>query len=353
MTATVRDVARAARVSLGTVSRVINGDPRVDGVLAKRVESAIGSLNYRRLRRRRRSGAGAPPLAGRTIALVLLGYHRSLIELPVVAAALHGVEAAVARGGGSLSLIDLPDPRALTATLRDTGYDAVVCKAALQGDPLGRSPRTLLARLRAQPLVWLLGRPRGAWGDSVDPDDVAVGTLACEHLLARGHRRLAYLSPKPDHVSLERRCMAFAWRSQREGVAAQAFVGTDQRWELPLRPPTEVAQVDALVDRLLAARPRPTAVFCPADSIAALVYRALATRRLEVGRDLSVVSANNEVALQVGLHPGLDTLDVHAEDAGRRAVDHLAWRLAHPGEAAAMSIQIAPELLVRGSVAQL
>jgi DNA-binding LacI/PurR family transcriptional regulator len=280
---------------------------------------------------------------------VLLGFHRSLVELPVVAAALHGVEAAVARAGGTLAFIDLPDPSSPPATLRERAYDALVCKAAQQGDPLARCPRALAESLRARPLVWLLCRPLAGVGDTVDADDVDLGSRACEHLLAHGHRRLAVLDPDPGHRTLERRRMAFCWRAQQAGIQPLSLVGGAPRRALPLRP-IDAARVDALVDRLLAARPRPTALFCPADSIAALVYRALAARGLSVGADLSLVSGNNEAPLLAGLHPGLDTFDVRAELAGRRAVAQLAWRLEHPDEPPGMTIHIAPTLVQRGSV---
>jgi DNA-binding LacI/PurR family transcriptional regulator len=347
--ATVRDVARVAKVALGTVSRVLNGEQGVDAELALRVERAMATLRYRRLRRPRQSPSAASTLAGRRLALVLLGFHRSLVDLPVVAAALHGVEAEVARAGGSLAFVDVPDPSSPPQALRDRAYDALVCKAAQQGDPLARCPRALAESLRARPLVWLLCRPLAGVGDSVDADDVAIGTMACEYLLARGHRRLAVLDPDPGHRTLERRRMAFTWRAQQAGAQLQSFVGAAPRRGLPLRP-IEAGQVDALVDKLLAARPRPTALFCPADSIAALVYRALAARGLSVGRELSLVSANNETPLLAGLHPGLDTIDARAELAGRRAVAQLAWRLDHPDDPSGMTIQVAPTLVERGSV---
>jgi DNA-binding LacI/PurR family transcriptional regulator len=81
------------------------------------------------------------------------------------------------------------------------------------------------------------------------------------------------------------------------------------------------------VDKVLAQRQRPTAIFVPADSIAVQVYRALAIRGINIGDDISILSVNNEKSLIAGLHPMLSTFDIHAEEIGCRSVELLLWRI--------------------------
>jgi LacI family transcriptional regulator len=276
---------------------------------------------------------------------------RSLANLPVVALAIHGAESAITSAGGTLLFADVPTLAELPKSLARNRVDGVILKGALQGDAIGSS--RALDTLRRLPSVWLLGRPASTWGDCIAADDFRIGKLAAEHLIAPGHRRIAFLNPKPNHVNFARREASFVWHAEQSpGVRVQRFVSAPQtRWELPLRPAQDVACVQELVDALLAAKDRPTAVFTPGDSIAALVYRALAARGLKAGQDLSVMSANNEQSITQLLHPSLTTIDVHAEQIGRRAVDQLTWRLSNRNEPN-IEITIEPELIPGDSVAQ-
>src|SRR5579871_2651615 len=92
--ATISDVARLAKVSVGTVSRVIHAHPAVSRDNQLRVENAIATLNYSP-RQRKASISDLNPLEQKTVLLLTLGMDRSLAMLPVVAAAIGGVEQAV------------------------------------------------------------------------------------------------------------------------------------------------------------------------------------------------------------------------------------------------------------------
>lgn len=350
MKVTVREVARAANVSIGTVSRVLNGHPSVSPENADRVNEIVSSLNYRPLRDRAKTDE-AQPLRGKNIALVLLGMDRSLVTLPVVAAAIHGAEAALAKSGASVFLVDVPDLSHVPPALFKSDLDGVILKGALQGSLIGATRNRLLNRLRELPTVWILGRPEGCWGDVVTANDPILGQLAADYLISRGHKRLAFLNPKPDHVTFKRREMGFVWRAEELGATVQRVVGTHpEQWELPLCPTRDVSAVQDLVEQLLASNPRPTAIFAPGDSIAALIYRALAARQMQVGRDISVISCNNERTLNSGLYPSLITIDTHAELIGERAVEQLGWRLRHLHEAPAVEIAIESTLVDGDSV---
>src|SRR5262249_22109535 len=145
---------------------------------------------------------------------------------------------------------------------------------------------------------------------------------------------------------------SFVWHAQRAGAVVASFLGRPTEWELPLRPIDQVELVDGLVDRLLAADPRPTAGFVPGGSGAAMGYPGLAGGGLRVGRDLSLVSCNHEAPLLAGLYPTPTTIDIHAEEIGRLAVDQLAWRLAR-GPRAGLDVGVEPTLVEGQSVARL
>ena len=129
----------------------------------------------------------------------------------------------------------------------------------------------------------------------------------------------------------------------------------------PLQPVMDVAQVLPLVDEAtenLRRRPSrgstesPSAIFCPADNIAALVFRALATRGLVAGRDMSVVSCQNERSLIAGLWPSLATIDVHPQRIGRMAVDLLSRRISGEFSGSEVQISVCPTFIPGGSLSR-
>ncbi|MBN2292872.1 MAG: LacI family DNA-binding transcriptional regulator [Pirellulales bacterium] len=351
MAATIRDVATAAEVSVGTVSRVINGHPAVSGEIVGRVLDAIETLKYHP-RQRKASNQALNPLERMNVMLILLGMDRSLVSLPVVASAIHGVEAALAEARANLLFSDLPDVRRLPEAIAQNRVDAVILKGALQGDLAGATDPVLAGKLRSLPAVWVLGRPEGFFGDVVQVDDMIVGRMAAEYLVSKGHRRLAFISVKPSQVTLMRRQASFMFFAQQAGASVQAYLGDQQQWQFPSRAVDEVEDVQALLDRLLNEPKRPTAVFAPDDSVGAMLYGALARRGLQAGRDLSLISCNNDKPLLTGLYPSVTTIDVHAEEIGRRAVDQLAWRWSRPGRPY-QDVGIEPNLVEGESVMQI
>jgi LacI family transcriptional regulator len=232
--------------------------------------------------------------------------------------------------------------------------EGVILKGALQGNLAAQVNPALMEVLRQLPIVWVLGRPRGCQGDVVQVNDTLAGQLAAEHLVSHGHRRLAFVSAKPSHVFLMRRQASFTFYAQQAGATVKAYLGDDRAWQFPSPAIDHVELVQGLVDRLLAerARERPTAIFTPDDSVGTMVARALAVRGLKLGSDLSLMSCNNERPLLIGIHPALTTIDVHAHEIGRRAVDQLAWRMAHP-DAACLDIGVEPTLVEGESVVKL
>lgn len=351
---TVRDVAKVAEVSVGTVSRVLRGEPNVAEATARRVQDAVDQLNYAPLRRRSNHDPDRP-LLRKSIALVLLGMDRSLETLPSVASGIHGTESALAAAGAHVLLADLPRVDHVPQPLFRRQTHGVLAKGALQTSFLDQADPGLIACLRKTPTVWFLGRPHGAdWGDVVQSDDASAGRLAAEHLLALGHRHVAILDPKPSHVTLGQRCASFAWHAAQGGAKID-HLSSDQRQAgaatLPLGSVNNPDVIEGLLGRLLKLRRKPTAVFVPADCIAAMVYRLCARRGLTIGKDLSLISCNNELSLLAGLYPEVTTIDIRAQQIGRQAVEQLIWRLGHP-DAPNVSVSVEPRLVEGMSVAK-
>lgn len=350
MSQTLQSIASAAKVSISTVSRALNGHPAISSETVARVQHEAKRLHYQR-RRSHIVVQSQPPLAMRTIAVMVLGMERSLMTLPVNADVISGAERALAVAGAQVQLAFVPDVDHPPGGHLRHKPDGLILAGALQGEMLANSASKLMHHLQQLPTVWVLGRPRGCWGDAVVSDDHGTGARAAEYLFRLGHRRLAFLNPKPDHLLFQRREDGFVAMAHRLGAEVQSFCKAPKAgWNLPLPAPQTVEAVQELVDAVLACKPRPTTIFAAADSVAALVYRALAVRGQRVGRNISVISANNDVPIIAGLHPRLTTFDVKAHDLGRLAAQQLALRMSCPADIPACEILLASELVEGESV---
>lgn len=356
--ATITDVATSAGVALGTVSRVLNNHVDVNPEIRDRVLSVARKLGYHRLRQRRISAprAGARNGSTGTVAVVIFGMEDTLVQLPVISSALQGIERALSAQGRSLMLANIAKGDRLPPFLAEGGVQGLILKGPNQGllPEVGESD--LLHQLYRLPRVWLMGRLPNARGDHCNFDTEIAGRLVVEHLQAKGHRRIAFMNPKPGQTQFERVKTSFANSCARLGLDYTLLeVEPPARLSWPLPAITRQENVDLLVERWakLPARTRPTALFVPSDRTATQLYTTLARRQLVPGRDVSVVSCNNEKSLLTNLHPAPTTIDIHAELIGRRAVDLLLWRAAHPEEMVDSQVLIEPSLVEGESVAAL
>lgn len=355
---TVLDVARIADVAVGTVSRVLNTPAAVRTDIRERVEEAMKSLNYQRLRQRART-AGTDTVRPRrrgSIGILLLGMDDSLAHLPVITEALHGVELATAAENLNLMLANVPLADRMPAFLAKNQVDGVILKSPLLGDFQRCAGAELVAAIKRVPHVWLIGLPENAEGDVCAADNDTGGRLAAEYLRKRGHRRIGFLHPRAGQTRAEGLKFAFSMHAQRLGMTVQPFekmMTEAVRW--PLSAISQPNDIMPLLERWesMPEAARPTAMLVPADSIAVQLYAALAQRGLQVGRDLSILSCNHERPLVVGLSPSLTTIDIRAEALGRHAVDQLFWRIEHPEDNVPVRLTVQPRLVEGKSVALL
>jgi DNA-binding LacI/PurR family transcriptional regulator len=330
-TSTIRDVASAAGVSVGTVSRVMNGHPAVSPQTEAVVRQAMTRLQYQPPPLLNRRGpkpgqrrAVAQGRQVRRIALMIVGVPQVQLQSPIYSELLNGVHAGVQAADHELvvAMLEPADEARLQTVVRQV--DGVVCFCAAAGAGVLRS-------LPGRCSVQVFGQVQvGEWWDHVTYDNAAIGPLAAAWLRGRGHQHGAILGSSGPGAHFQQRQQGFctAWPT------ARAFVGDDL-----LLAPAQLNTVDrprlaALVDALLASDPRPTGVFVPADMQTVVVQALLLERGMVPGRDLELLSCNREELLLAGLHPRPATIDIHAHRIGQRAAEQVLWRLDHPGEPA-------------------
>nr|WP_199043402.1 LacI family DNA-binding transcriptional regulator [Glycomyces salinus] len=305
---TMRQVAELAGVAVKTVSRVINGEPNVAPETARRVLDAARSLDYQpdlhagNLRRSDRRT--------RTLGLLV-----SSVDNPFAGAVHRAIEdAAVGRGVAvfASSLDDDPDREreAVAAFLRRRVDGLILTTASENQAYLEPELR------RGTPIVFIDREPSGIEADAVASDNFGGAARAAEHLLARGHRRFAYLGDLHSIQTARERRRGFLEALGHGGV-----------------PVDDVAVIEDLHDserareallRLLDGPNPPTAVFSSQNLVTVGALHAL--RRRGRHRDTALVGFD-DVELADLLEPGVTVMAQHPEDLGRTAAERVFARL--------------------------
>ncbi|ANS79723.1 Transcriptional regulator of rhamnose utilization, LacI family [Serinicoccus hydrothermalis] len=271
----VKDVARRAGVSLGTVSNVLNRPDSVRPATRERVAQAIAELGFVRNDTARQLRAGD----SRTMAYLVLDAAN-----PFFTDVARGIDHAARDAGLTVFLCDSGQQ----ASREDDYLEALlsqrvrgVCITPVDAD----NPRLRTLVERGVPVVFVDRTPRGQDQDwcSVGVDDLLGGRLAAEHLLATGHTRLAFVGQSSDVTqSVDR--LAGARAAVVEGGIGEDLLVLD----------TEGMQFEDGRDaarRFLELGPaeRPTAVFCANDLLALGVLQTFTQHGVAVPDEVALV----------------------------------------------------------------
>lgn len=328
----IKDVARQAGVSVGTVSNVINRPDLVSEDTRIRVRSVIDRLGYVRSESARQLRAGH----SRIIALLVLDMGN-----PFFVDVARGAErAARAAGLGVMVCNSAESPG------EEADYLGLFAEQRVRGvmvtpaDPTGGN----LAAFgrRGIPFVYADHAVPEGEACSVSVDDVVGGTLAVRHLVAGGHRRIAYVSG-PTHLPQVRDRHAGA-------LAAVAEAGLPPETVVPVA--AERLDVPAGRDagaRLLGLAERPTAVFCANDLLALGVLQTMYSAGVRVPAEVSIVGYD-DIQFAAAATVPLTSVRQPAFRIGRTAAELL---MAETGDEAHEHrherIVFQPELVVRAS----
>ena len=325
---TMRDVARAAGVSVGTVSNYVNARGLVAEATAARIQAAIEELGYsvdetaRALRRRQTQSIGL------VVPSITNPYFAEIAR--VVAHALWE------RDLQTLLCDADADPvreRTHLEQLVSRRVDGILISHSSDPDDLCRIVEPLTV-----PIVFF---DRALAGHhSVEADNRLGGQLAARHLAELGHRHVGVLAGDSNQSNIRDRIDGFASEFAKHGVSLRenAIVRGPQALELGYR-----------VAELLANDPRPTAVFCTNDIVAFAAWRTLVEIGHSVPKDVSLVGFD-DIEMSRLTVPALTTVAQDMRAIGRKATA-LLLRLMRGEQDTVDTISIAPHLVVRDSTA--
>jgi DNA-binding LacI/PurR family transcriptional regulator len=330
---TLEQVAALAGVSRATVSRVVNGSPKVSPVVRAQVERAVAKLGYVP----NRAARSLVTRRADSIALVVSEPHARFLSEPFFAGMVRGVSAALADTGVQLLLLiahDLPDRGRLERYVVGGHVDGVLL-ASLHGD----DPLPGILDRAGVPAV-LVGRPAApSPATYVDADNRGGARKAVDHLVAGGRRTIATISgPLDMGAGLDR------LDGYRDGLAA---AGLEEAGDLVEAGDFTEEGGAAAMDRLLARPGRPVdAVFAASDLMAAGALRALRAAGRRVPDDVAVVGFEDSVVARYA-QPPLTTVRQPIEEMGRQATRLLLAMAA--GDPTGMHLILDVELVVRAS----
>jgi LacI family transcriptional regulator len=329
---TIRDVALAAKVAVGTVSRVLNGHKSVSKDVRSRVLKAVKKLNYEPDRVAQSMRLGVT----RTIACATRD-----ISIPGFGAIVNAAEDVLRSHGYTLLLAMTEDKKEreldLLRVFQQRRVDAIIMTTSSEDDAdLMRQIKDLKV-----PVV-LLDRDQPPEVDAVMLDHRRGIRAATEHLLGLGHTQIALLTG------------SLATRPGRERIAGfkEALAGAGK---LAQRSVIRVGGFSSEfgfreASSLLSAAKRPTAIIAGGMGMLAGVLRAIRVHGLSVPEDISVIAGSDTDLAALAL-PAVTAVRWSGTDEGRMAVQLLLNRLGAGRGGPPQRVMLSTELIIRGSCA--
>ncbi|MFH8972810.1 LacI family DNA-binding transcriptional regulator [Streptomyces sp. NPDC017890] len=336
---TLEEVAARAGVGRGTVSRVINGSPRVSDATRAAVEAAVAELGYVP------NTAARALAANRTdaIALVVPEPETRFFSEPYFSDMLKGVGAELSETEMQLLLIFAGSDRErerLAQYLAAHRVDGVLLVSVHADDPLP----DLLSQLEIPAVI---SGPRSAAESlaSVDSDNYGGARSAVEHLLSRGRRHVAHITGRLDVYGAQRRADGY-----REALRDAGHPADEQLIEAGDF--TEEGGRRAMLE-LLRRRPAVDAVFAASDVTAAGARQALREVGRRIPDDVALVGYDDS-AIARHMEPPLTSVRQPIEGMGRAMIDLLLTEIADRRPAASRGLErhqvvLATELVERAS----
>lgn len=314
---TLNDIAAGCAVSRATVSLVLRGSPLVNKDTRARVEDELRRQGYVY----NRAAANLRRRTSSSIALVL-----NDLANPFFAEFAAGVDEAL----GAAGFVTL-----LGCTGESATREQAVLGSLLEHSPGGiilspaehSNAHDVLAAVGPHAPLLLFNRelggslPEFAHWDQLTLDNQRGACLATEHLLARGHRRIAFFGGHRDSSSCRQRHAGYMQAMQVAGLTVEPH------WHIECAP----TRLDAAhrTSALFEADAAPTAAVCYNDAVALGLMLGLNQRGLRPGHDFALTGFDDIAEAALGMPP-LTTLSAAPHERGRQAAQLILQRLREP-----------------------
>ncbi|MDH7972875.1 LacI family DNA-binding transcriptional regulator [Sphingomonas sp. AR_OL41] len=323
--ATIRDVARAANVSIATVSRALNGHSTVRDAVRQHVQSVADALGY------------VPHTGARSLSLArtnAIGVMLPDLHGEFYSEALRGIDGEASARGLQLLLSNMHGDQRGAETLRFMRgrVDALIIMAP------DIDPEKLLAHLPASlPTVLISCPDLAADHPQFRIDNAAAADAMVEHLIASGRRRIVHLAGPRGNRDAEERVAGYRDAMTRNGLDPRIIAGN-----------FDEESGTAAAAELIGEAERADALFAANDMMAIGALVAFQRAGLAVPGDIAVAGFD-DIPLARFVTPSLTTLRVGIAEIGAEAVSRIAAILAG-GEDTEIR-RVVPEVIPRASTA--
>jgi DNA-binding LacI/PurR family transcriptional regulator len=339
---TIEDVALRAGVSISTVSNALNGRPeRMRAETLARIQSAIAALGFQPNRAARQLKTGHTPLIGLLVPSIENPAYGSLAhEIEIVAQERYGYRVLL---GSTYRNRDKES--SFFDDLLSHGVRGVIVISSLadQSHVHAAARRGLIAvsydrRAPARQVAPI---------DYVSTDNANAARLAAEHLLSRGHTRLAFATASGRTLSRTEKLNGFLAAMHEGGVARSAQVLEGKA--ATAFGDAEMAELGRALANTIAKRKRmPTGIVAINDMLAIGLIAGLRDRAIEVPGDVSVIGMD-DIPLTALVSPSVTSVRLPLAAMAQTMVERIISRLADPSVATGEFL-FQPTLVLRESV---
>lgn len=330
---TINDVARLAEVSKKTVSRVINQSPLVNEETRQKIAKVIDDIGYEPDPQARGLASQRSFLLG-----IIYDNPNSQYVVNIQAGILEGC-----RKSGFELVVHPCDrtsaqfPKEMRQFVERQKLDGVILLPPLSEDD---GLAAMLTEVGCR-FIRVACVPLDVAAHLVVYEDYKGAAEVADHLVALGHRRIAFIAGTPQYRSAQERRRGFADGLARHGVTLDP--------ELCVQGAYTFQSGQDCAEKLLSMENPPTAIFASNDEMAVGIYRVAYQRGIAIPQRLTVVGFDDS-PLASRICPALSTVRSPIRDMGQMAAEKLIQRIAHP-DAKLRETVVQPHLVVRESSA--
>ncbi|MDP3196954.1 LacI family DNA-binding transcriptional regulator [Tabrizicola sp.] len=325
--ATIHDVARAAGVSIGTVSKALNATGSLSENTRKRVMDTVRSLNFRPNTLARSLHTGLSGSVG-----LISNDSFGRFTMPI----MEGLEGVLSQSSIGVFMVNATDDadreRAHLDQLLAKQIDGLIVTAR-------RADRRPSVDLRGLglPVIYVFSQGDTPGGLTLLPDDQGGAWLATDHLIRRGRRRIAHVTGPRDFEAV--RLRAEGWREALAAANLDPGPLMHGSW-------TE-AWGRAATAQLMSGPTRPDAIVCGNDLIARGCADALREAGIVCPTEVALTGFDNWTVMAEACRPALTSVDMNLIQLGAEAGQKMTQMI--KGAEASGTLRLPCTLVVRDS----
>ncbi|OGV44278.1 MAG: hypothetical protein A2X48_00180 [Lentisphaerae bacterium GWF2_49_21] len=318
----IKDVARVANVSVGTVSHYLNGSKGVSSDKAQKIAKAVAKLGYR-VKTRRPGPKTSRRVGVKTGAVMLLALTEftpdRLHKMPVLPELFGGIQDFLFNHGMTFILEQCSPSKPVPEMLDRRFCDGVIVMSI--GPEFKIDPK-VLEKLNGIPFVQCLRRSAyiNLNADLISYDNDMIGGMAAKYLLGCGHKRVVYFNSINEHTPYLVRGETFVKACHDYGMKVDVletnFVKDDM----------SVADYGSLAESFMRLKGNPAGAFFCADNCMAGVGIALGKLGYDISR-LDMIGCNCEEQFLDLFVKRPASIDIRIADIGRASAERLLSRI--------------------------